>query len=160
MTAHRWSYEHFVGPIPDGYVIDHLCKVTLCVNPAHLEPVTQRTNLHRSDTFQARNTAKTHCPAGHLYDEANTRIKRARRGNRRVCKKCTAESDARRRSGQPKKGRPTGERSGSARLTWEKVREIRKLAAAGTHTRTQLAEMFDVTIPTIRAVVINKSWIE
>lgn len=45
--AHRVYYEVFVGPIPDGLHIDHLCRVTNCVNPAHLEPVTHRENLMR-----------------------------------------------------------------------------------------------------------------
>ena len=45
--AHRWAYEHFVGPIPEGLEIDHLCFNTLCVNPKHLEPVTHEENLKR-----------------------------------------------------------------------------------------------------------------
>ncbi|TSD68108.1 HNH endonuclease signature motif containing protein [Aeromicrobium piscarium] len=45
--AHRWSYEHFVGPIPDGLEIDHTCENTRCVNPGHLEPVTGRENVRR-----------------------------------------------------------------------------------------------------------------
>lgn len=48
LLAHRWSYEHFAGPIPEGLVVDHLCSVRHCVNPAHLEVVTQRENLRRS----------------------------------------------------------------------------------------------------------------
>lgn len=47
--AHRWAYEATVGPIPDGLVIDHLCRNTRCVNPDHLEAVTQRVNTHRGD---------------------------------------------------------------------------------------------------------------
>jgi len=34
--AHRWAYERFIGPIPIGFTIDHLCRVRPCVNPAHL----------------------------------------------------------------------------------------------------------------------------
>lgn len=45
--AHRWAYEQQVGPVPDGLVLDHLCRVRHCVNVAHLEAVTQRTNVHR-----------------------------------------------------------------------------------------------------------------
>ena len=45
--AHRWMYERAVGPIPAGYVIDHLCCNPSCVNPAHLEVVTQAENVHR-----------------------------------------------------------------------------------------------------------------
>ena len=46
--VHRWSYTHFVAPIPDGLVIDHLCRQITCVNPAHLEAVTQQENIRRS----------------------------------------------------------------------------------------------------------------
>lgn len=45
--GHRWSYERFVGPIPDGLVIDHLCNNPGCVNPEHLEPVTNGENVRR-----------------------------------------------------------------------------------------------------------------
>lgn len=74
VMAHRWSYEHYVGPIPEGLQIDHLCRVRNCVNPEHLEPVTCRENLLRGDTFQARNARKTHCKRGHPFDEANTYV--------------------------------------------------------------------------------------
>lgn len=47
IKAHRYFYEHMVGEIPDGMVIDHLCRNTLCVNPEHLEPVTQSENVLR-----------------------------------------------------------------------------------------------------------------
>ncbi len=45
--AHRWAYEHVVGPIPDGLQLDHLCRVRCCVNPDHLEPVTNHVNVLR-----------------------------------------------------------------------------------------------------------------
>ena len=46
--AHRWAYEYAIGPIPEGYQIDHLCRVPLCVNPAHLEAVTPSENTIRT----------------------------------------------------------------------------------------------------------------
>ena len=46
--AHRVSYEIFVGPIPNGHDIDHLCRLRLCVNPEYLQAVTRRENLLRS----------------------------------------------------------------------------------------------------------------
>jgi len=48
VQAHRWSYEASVGPIPEDLTIDHLCMVTPCVNPSHLEPVTQAENNRRA----------------------------------------------------------------------------------------------------------------
>lgn len=53
--AHRWSYAHFVAPIPSGYQVDHLCRVRHCVNPAHLEAVTQRENIIRSEASHVGN---------------------------------------------------------------------------------------------------------
>lgn len=69
---HRAVYEAVVGPIPEGMVIDHLCRVRNCVNPLHLEPVTNAENVMRGESHIASNPAKTHCPKGHPYDAENT----------------------------------------------------------------------------------------
>lgn len=54
VVAHRYSYETAVGPIPDGLQIDHLCCVKRCVNPAHLEPVTNAENSRRRGLHNQR----------------------------------------------------------------------------------------------------------
>ena len=68
--VHRVTYTEYVGPIPEGLVLDHTCHDpevcidpcphTACCNPEHLEPVTQRENLHRGAGQQAANAAKNH----------------------------------------------------------------------------------------------------
>ena len=45
--AHRYSYEYFVGIIPEDLQIDHLCLNKSCVNPSHMELVTSRENTYR-----------------------------------------------------------------------------------------------------------------
>jgi len=84
--AHRLAYTLWVGPIPDGLTIDHLCRQPLCVNPAHMEPVTKRENTLRGFGITAQQARRTHCPRGHAYDEGNTYFSR----NKRSCRRCAA----------------------------------------------------------------------
>lgn len=116
--AHRFAYATEVGPIPDGLELDHTCHSfdltckegnscmhRRCVNPAHLEPVTRAENQRRrhdlseqaAATIGARQRAKTHCPKGHEYTEANTYVDR--RGSRN-CRSCAREK-SRERSSRP-----------------------------------------------------------
>jgi len=90
MGTHRLVYEIYKGKIPEGLVLDHLCKTPSCVNPEHLEPVTQRINLLRGDTVSAKNSIKTHCKNGHEFIGENLRINN--RGER-CCKICHRNSD-------------------------------------------------------------------
>lgn len=90
VPAHRWAYELFVGPIPDGLHVDHLCRNRRCVNPLHLEAVTQRENTLRGMGIAAINARKTHCPKGHEYTPENTYLQGPLKRNR-VCKTCVRE---------------------------------------------------------------------
>src|SRR3990167_577551 len=73
-VAHRYAYESIVGVIPEGLTLDHLCRVRGCVNPIHLEPVTHRVNVFRGGAPPPPHAIKTHCPAGHPYNEVHTYI--------------------------------------------------------------------------------------
>lgn len=86
--THRVTYEAMRAEIPGGLVLDHLCRVPLCCNPWHLEPVTHRVNVLRGESLFAVRARQTHCPQGHLYNEANTRM--TPQGHR-VCRTCHRE---------------------------------------------------------------------
>lgn len=89
--THHVTYKHFIGPIPEGLELDHLCRVPACCNPWHLEPVTHAENLRRAEPYGLRVAAfkaKTHCRNGHEYTAVNTRINA---NGRRRCRACSAE---------------------------------------------------------------------
>lgn len=84
--AHRIAYQTFIGDVPVGLQLDHLCRERRCVNPTHLEPVTCRENLLRGEGFSARNARKTHCVHGHVLTGRNLYISPTGRRNCRACR--------------------------------------------------------------------------
>ncbi len=87
--AHVLMFKLYGGIIPDGLVLDHLCRVTSCVNPEHLEPVTAGENtLRMIAALGTVNGKKTACPKGHAYGP--TRITRLGHRKRR-CPTCARE---------------------------------------------------------------------
>lgn len=89
--AHQYFLSSAGVQIPSGMVIDHLCRVRHCVNPAHMEVVTVKTNTLRGQGLAGINARKTHCPAGHVYGWSVGQ-------NRRVCRPCRLEQQRIRRS--------------------------------------------------------------
>lgn len=84
VMAHRHSWESFFGPIPDGLFLDHLCRQRRCVNPYHLDVVTNLVNAQRGKAG-INFSARTHCSRGHEYNEENTYYKPS---GKRICRAC------------------------------------------------------------------------
>lgn len=84
--AHRVSYQLFIGEIPTGLTLDHICMKKDCVNPKHLRPMTMVENSRIGNRFTARKA----CHKGHVFIESNTYIYRGYR----CCRLCKKTRDA------------------------------------------------------------------
>ena len=83
--VHRISHEVFRSEIPQGLVIDHLCRNRACANPAHMEAISAKENIRRG---LRANLAKAECPKGHPYSIVNTYTSKA---GKRSCRACQRE---------------------------------------------------------------------
>lgn len=101
-SAHRAAYLAFVGPVPEGKDLHHTCGVKMCVNPAHLEPLTRSEHVLRHIAEEGpwqtgRQTPpprKSHCKHGHALVDENIYIRPD--NARRQCKACNRERALRR----------------------------------------------------------------
>lgn len=103
--VHRMSYLLFVGPIPEGMTVDHTCHRAeecaggwtclhrRCCNPSHLALAGRGPNALRGNSPAGKNSRKTHCPQGHLYDEVNTYLTSQ---GKRQCRTCRRVRDSQR----------------------------------------------------------------
>lgn len=97
----RWAYEHWNGPIPEGYEIDHLCRNTLCVNPQHLEAVTPQENRRRSNnTYWVAHYTNV-CKNGHEIVGDNRMDDSRGRKRCRVCWKAKVRENYLARKAKP-----------------------------------------------------------
>lgn len=85
---HREMYKLLVGPIEDGYECHHECGNKWCCNPGHLKLTTRREHVRCDRAMIIDQIQRTHCPAGHPYDDENTYLDKK---NCRHCKACTTE---------------------------------------------------------------------
>lgn len=87
--AHRFAFEMQYGPIPQGLVLDHICRNPICVNPAHLEAVTQKVNTYRGKAVEVwkQQSTKTHCTNGHELTGENV-YREGPDGRNRRCRIC------------------------------------------------------------------------
>lgn len=97
MAGHRLAYIMRIGDIPKGLVLDHLCKNPACVNPWHLEPVTQRENVRRSNSLSGIKSRQTHCIRGHALSGNNLMLIPHKDYFLRRCRTCSNVAQNRRR---------------------------------------------------------------
>lgn len=95
VAAHRFSYEHLIGDVPQHLELDHLCRNRACVNPWHLEPVTHAVNMQRSMAPSSVTARTGICRRGHVHAQVGLYVSP---DGRRFCRGCIAVRDARRTS--------------------------------------------------------------
>jgi len=87
-SVHRVLYELLKTKIPKGMVTDHLCRNHSCVNPNHIEIVTNKENTLRGNGSPAKNARKTKCIRGHNLSGDNLYINKHKK---RICRQCNKE---------------------------------------------------------------------
>ena len=144
VLAHRYSYQHHVGPIPDGLCLDHICRNKLCVNPAHLRPVTHSENMY-AIPVEIRSRPQTLCANGHLLDGDNIIWSKGSKTGKleRACRTCrNLYLKARRRKLAEAEGRTLGEWK---KLSDEDVLHLRQMIASAGGKYGAAAKHFGIS---------------
>lgn len=90
-AAHRFAYIALRGPIPQGFELDHLCRIRACANPDCVEPVTRMENILRGESILAQKMRRGCCKNGHPLNEINTWYRQDGSRRCRVCHRQTRE---------------------------------------------------------------------
>lgn len=150
--AHRVAYESVHGPIPKGLVIDHLCRVPACVNPDHLEAVTQARNIRRS--IATKLTDRKATEIRRLYQETDSSM------DTLAAKFGVSFATVRKvLQGETWRGVDAytrGTTSKRTKLTDVRVAEMRALWATGTYTQEALGKLFGVNRSRVSVLVRGK----
>lgn len=154
---HRVSYEHFVGPIPEGLDLDHLCRNRACFNPAHLEPVTRSENIRRGIGPQVIREKYlrevTHCRWGHPFDDANTEWRTTGGRRCRICRAAHSRTSEVKRTAARRAKIEAAIARGDRRapLSRDAILLIRVRALTGENQRV-IAQEFGISSVTVSAI--------
>ena len=148
--VHRLLYVHFVGPIPEGHHLHHLCETPACANHEHLSPLTYIEHAYQHDSLAVRHSSKTTCPQGHPYEGDNLIILDRGTTKNRICRICNNERNRR-------SYRNNRRDLQCVKMTQELADEIRRLRATGL-LQKEIAEATGVSISQIIRVLQNRIW--
>jgi len=148
ILVHRAAWEITYGPIPDGMTVDHICHTLecgksgadcfhrRCCNPQHLKLELMADNIKRTSP----NFHKTHCPAGHPYDDENTGLNQRGSGVSRKCRQCDNERHKQIRANNGKTHNGEKTHCPQGHLYDEENTRIERLSGGGVGRRCKTCE--------------------